>query len=357
MASRKDTGVQRGFTLAELLVVISLLGVLSAVVVFAVGGISDRGQTSACTTDAQVLRTAEEAQHAAHSAYATEDGLVTAKLLPKASDLHDIDLSNGKYTIIALGACIGSGGGVANTAPGITVGSGGPAGVTVALTSSTGTPLEGGSADYSSGTWTPIGSTGTDGRVTTTMSSGSYHFRVDFRGQTMDSGIVTVASGSVVTFHTIAVTVRITGGANNIDRSQAPVAVRGSDGYWMSIDDTDANGHSVAELLPGDYDGRVDYNGQTSVLPTATVTATTDIDAPLTQTLIHTTANEAFVHRGNNGVWVDDGVAGGNGQLTISVLAGSYDFNLPAVGHSKGAPTLPKFGVAISGATATVTVP
>jgi prepilin-type N-terminal cleavage/methylation domain-containing protein len=41
---RKD----EGFTLIELLIVIVILGILAAVVVFAVNGITDRGEKSAC---------------------------------------------------------------------------------------------------------------------------------------------------------------------------------------------------------------------------------------------------------------------------------------------------------------------
>lgn len=47
---RKRHG-QGGFTLIELLVVIIILGVLSSVVVFAVGGIGDKGQAAAYATD------------------------------------------------------------------------------------------------------------------------------------------------------------------------------------------------------------------------------------------------------------------------------------------------------------------
>src|SRR4051812_26153938 len=39
---------ENGFTLIELLMVIVILGILSGIVVFAVGGITDKGQTSAC---------------------------------------------------------------------------------------------------------------------------------------------------------------------------------------------------------------------------------------------------------------------------------------------------------------------
>jgi general secretion pathway protein G len=51
-------GDDAGFTLIELLIVIVLLGVLSTVVVFAVGGITDRGTKAACRADGRALETA-----------------------------------------------------------------------------------------------------------------------------------------------------------------------------------------------------------------------------------------------------------------------------------------------------------
>ena len=60
----------KGFTLIELLVVIVILGILAAVVVFAVGGIQDRGQKSACQTEARTVRTAQEAYYAQNGSYA-----------------------------------------------------------------------------------------------------------------------------------------------------------------------------------------------------------------------------------------------------------------------------------------------
>ena len=74
-----------GFTLIELLIVIVILGILATVVVFAVGGITDKGQKSACSADKKSLEVATEAYYAKNKAYPANTGaLVTAKLLREA---------------------------------------------------------------------------------------------------------------------------------------------------------------------------------------------------------------------------------------------------------------------------------
>jgi len=66
--------VERGFTLIELLVVIAILGILAGVVVFAVGGITDRGKNSACKSEVSTVQTAVEAFYAKTGAYPTGTG-------------------------------------------------------------------------------------------------------------------------------------------------------------------------------------------------------------------------------------------------------------------------------------------
>lgn len=76
---------QRGFTLIELLVAILILGVLAAVVVFAVGGVSSRGVNSVCRTDYRYLESAQEAYYSKTGSYAADaDALVAAGLLREA---------------------------------------------------------------------------------------------------------------------------------------------------------------------------------------------------------------------------------------------------------------------------------
>ena len=54
----------KGFTLVELLIVIVILGILATVTVFAVRGITDQGQDSACAADQKTLEVAVEAWYA-----------------------------------------------------------------------------------------------------------------------------------------------------------------------------------------------------------------------------------------------------------------------------------------------------
>ncbi len=86
----------KGFTLVELLIVIVILGILATVTVFAVRGITDQGQTSACKADKATLQTAVEAFIAQNgsagtgTAAVTEANLVTAGLLVAASTSYDV---------------------------------------------------------------------------------------------------------------------------------------------------------------------------------------------------------------------------------------------------------------------------
>jgi prepilin-type N-terminal cleavage/methylation domain-containing protein len=61
--------VEQGFSLIELLVVVAILGVLAAVVLFAVGGIRDRGRTSACKAEVSTVNSATQAYFAENRFY------------------------------------------------------------------------------------------------------------------------------------------------------------------------------------------------------------------------------------------------------------------------------------------------
>ena len=106
---RKKREGEAGFTLIELLIVIVILGILAAIVVFAVGGITDKGKNSACKSDFKNVEVAQEANYAKTGSYAASvDALVTAKLLREAP-------SSTNYTIATDGTGAVTVNGTANT--------------------------------------------------------------------------------------------------------------------------------------------------------------------------------------------------------------------------------------------------
>jgi prepilin-type N-terminal cleavage/methylation domain-containing protein len=58
-----------GFTLIEIMIVIVILGILAAITVFAVGGITDRGETNACKANLKTTEIAVEAYWAQNRTY------------------------------------------------------------------------------------------------------------------------------------------------------------------------------------------------------------------------------------------------------------------------------------------------
>jgi prepilin-type N-terminal cleavage/methylation domain-containing protein len=101
---------QDGFTLVELLIVIVILGILAAIVVFAVNGITDRGVTSACKTDMVTAQTASDAYYAQNGGWAASiPALVAAGLLRTAPP--DGTVAGDRYEILynaATGAVTGN---------------------------------------------------------------------------------------------------------------------------------------------------------------------------------------------------------------------------------------------------------
>ncbi len=69
---RNTRRLESGFTLIELLVVIGILGVLAAVVIFAVNGLQNRAKVSACKADVATVTTAGEAYFAQKGTYAPD---------------------------------------------------------------------------------------------------------------------------------------------------------------------------------------------------------------------------------------------------------------------------------------------
>lgn len=91
--------IERGFTLVELLVVIVILGVLAAVVVFAVNGITNKSKTSACQIEVRTINTANQAYYAQNNAFpAGATAAADLAVLQGANLIQGLGTSTSAYT-------------------------------------------------------------------------------------------------------------------------------------------------------------------------------------------------------------------------------------------------------------------
>jgi general secretion pathway protein G len=84
---------QSGFTLVELLIVIVILGILAAIVVFAVNGIQNKSAEAACKADVQTITTAAESFDAQYGYFAKD-----MSQLVKMGFLHSVPATD-HYTV------------------------------------------------------------------------------------------------------------------------------------------------------------------------------------------------------------------------------------------------------------------
>jgi general secretion pathway protein G len=95
---------ESGFTLIELLMVIVILGVLAGIVVFAVNGINDKGEESACKADVKTFEVAVEAYYAKEGAYPNSLADLKAKGLLHSSDVPASGTNVGAGGVVTPGA-------------------------------------------------------------------------------------------------------------------------------------------------------------------------------------------------------------------------------------------------------------
>jgi general secretion pathway protein G len=98
-----------GFTLVEMLIVIVILGVLATVALFAVAGVTDKGQTTACASEHRTLDGAESAYSAEQATFGTMAQLVSAGRLRNTSTLFTVSVNGAgdDYTLTGIGECAG----------------------------------------------------------------------------------------------------------------------------------------------------------------------------------------------------------------------------------------------------------
>jgi prepilin-type N-terminal cleavage/methylation domain-containing protein len=72
---------QYGFTLIELLIVIVVLGVLAAIVVFSLTGVTGQSKAAACTADGKTVEIAADAYQAATGNWPASSGVLVGTYL------------------------------------------------------------------------------------------------------------------------------------------------------------------------------------------------------------------------------------------------------------------------------------
>ncbi|MFY9782343.1 MAG: prepilin-type N-terminal cleavage/methylation domain-containing protein [Acidimicrobiales bacterium] len=94
---RRDAGEIDGFTLIEILIVIVVLGILAAVVIFALGGITGKTALASCQADGATVASALSAFNAQNPGFAGTTNYTQADLLPSATGGTPLGVVGGPY--------------------------------------------------------------------------------------------------------------------------------------------------------------------------------------------------------------------------------------------------------------------
>jgi general secretion pathway protein G len=115
-AEGKEPGlIESGFTLIELLIVIVVLGILAAVVIFALSGVTAQSAQSACNADAKSVEVAIQAYNTQHGGFPGDQTSLTTTSGTQYLRQFPTNTSHYTVTMDSSGAVfVNTGGGAAN---------------------------------------------------------------------------------------------------------------------------------------------------------------------------------------------------------------------------------------------------
>ncbi len=340
--THRSAGRERGFTLVEVVVALTIVAGIGSVVALAMRGFDDTATAARCRADTTRLRKAESAYFLAHDTYADEGGLVAAGLLDQPSELHDAGVAGGAYTISEVGVCIGQG--TAYGIPAPTVGTSAHSGTTVSVIAPDGHGVAGATASYErsgDSAWTVFGATDAHGNAYAPLPDGVYDLRVEYDGATDTLSQVTVTSGTVVTFPAVPLTVRLRDGGG-VGHAGGAVTITAAGGTTFAIGTTPASGDLVVNVLPAGYDISLTYAGVTSTRSGVAVTAATTVTFQLCTTVVRLQAvdgsgmpfGSVTATPSGGGAALPLGTTDASGTVTAVLLDGTYDFTMRYVSET-----------------------
>jgi general secretion pathway protein G len=97
-------GPDAGFTLIELLIVIVVLGILAAIVVFSLSGVTGQSKSAACNSDAKTVEIAVDAYNAEAGTFPTSSADLLGSTVTGGPFLHQWPASGNGYNITIDGA-------------------------------------------------------------------------------------------------------------------------------------------------------------------------------------------------------------------------------------------------------------
>ena len=95
---------EAGFTLIELLIVIVVLGILAAIVVFSLSGVTGQSKSASCNSDAKTVEIAVDAYNAEIGTFPVDQTSLLSNAATGGPYLHQWPANNNGYTITIDGA-------------------------------------------------------------------------------------------------------------------------------------------------------------------------------------------------------------------------------------------------------------